>query len=74
VESFGDNLKLKLTLGFPIVNATSGLNQIEKNKMKDLTGCALHDFALNYMNNSEMEAHSLFHNNIIEYDVRLKMF
>ncbi len=56
------------------MNATSGLNQIEKNKMKDLTGCALHDFALNYMDNSEMEAHSLFHNNIIEYDVRLKMF
>jgi hypothetical protein len=74
VESFGDNLKLNITLGFPIVNATSGLNQNEKNEMKDLTRCALHDFALNYMSNSEMEAHSLFDDNFIEYDVRLKMF
>ncbi len=74
MESFGDSLKLKLTLGFPIVKSTSGFNQIEKNEMKDLTGYALHDFALNYMSNSEMEAHSLFDDNIIEYDVRLKMF
>ncbi len=56
------------------MKAIGGLNQTHKNKMKDLIGCALHDFALNYMNNTKMEVHSLFHDNIIEYDVRLKMF
>jgi hypothetical protein len=42
--------------------------------MKDLIGYALHDFAFTYMSNSEMEAHFQFDDNIIEYDVRLKMF
>jgi hypothetical protein len=66
VESFGDNLKLKITLGFPIVNASSGNER--SNRM------CIARFCIELHENNEMEAHSLFDDNIIEYDVRLQMF
>ncbi len=43
------------------------MNEIDKTIIINVTKCALHNFAINCMTNNEMETHSLFSYDILEY-------